>query len=471
MADVSNRNRKPAGAPTGGEFDVERREEARGRLLSLRDRASLLASGAYAPPAVTVPLMSPESSGDREQWWTDEFATAEYGHAEGSYAQMPDDYTPSRTLGQALSGHRRTHRMNYAGSGVSIRMPSATSIKRFAVENNRNTFDVPISADTPIGPVAGWVRVTPGANGAFEVVGLGMPSGQEAYVAEAARAVLEGRRPTMALTQVGNLLARRRERAERIGTEIHPVRSTWIEGLGYDDTQNMMVMTTGGRQYGYHIDRATYEKVAKSGAPGREYNSLVKNHAERMSVQRCKGCGRFYNEDKGHSCQVSVKPRSTEVFAQNEAAAARVQALGRATPATETSKPASPVAVLVPRMPVAPVPGRSTPFGSAGAPEAIELQKLLSPAALERCAAPGSPSAKAILWAVQHYPRELAFAGVVRNDDVAVTGVYLFGQGDLAPGYVYQRFAKGFPKAGRPSELTKVHVPGRGIAWLATWGR
>ena len=45
---------------------------------------------------------------------------------------MPDDYTPSMTIGKSLEGNRRTHRMCYRGVGVALRMPSATSIKRYA---------------------------------------------------------------------------------------------------------------------------------------------------------------------------------------------------------------------------------------------------------------------------------------------------------------------------------------------------
>lgn len=482
--DVSNRARKPAGAPkaAGGQFDVERRAAVEG-TLSLRDRAALLASGAYAAPTAITPAVDPSTAAARDDWWTTEFAAAEYGHAEGQYAQMPDDYTPSMTLGQSLSGHRRTHRMNYAGSGVSIRMPSATAIKRFAKDNHENTFDVPITADTPLGQVGGWVRVTPGANGQFEVRGLGLPEGQEAYVAEAARAVLEGRRPSRALADVGNLLARRRERAERIGTEIHPVRSTWIDGLGYDEHAGMMVMTTGGRKYGYHVDQATFAQVVTSGSPGREYNQLVKGKAERMSVERCGACGHFYSDASGHQCAVSDKPRSAEGFAQNAAAAERIKSLVGKAPAAVPGAPATPVApeptrvtatmVLANKVMSLPSVTRPAVFKAAGQKEAIELLRCLPQTSLERAVAPGAPTTRTVLSAASRFPAEIAFAGQVRGDgEVAVNGVYLFGHGQEALGYIVKRFELGFPGTSRPSTLTKVSVPSRPgeLAWLATWG-
>ena len=75
---------------------------------------------------------------------------------------MPDDFTPKKTAGQSLSGHRRTHRMAYSdhAGGFTLRMPSATSIKAFEKETG-GTFDVPVSARDAAGrTVAGWVRVT-----------------------------------------------------------------------------------------------------------------------------------------------------------------------------------------------------------------------------------------------------------------------------------------------------------------------
>lgn len=478
MTDVSNRSRQPKGAPAGigGEFATETRPEVI-TTLTLRDRAALLASDAYVAPTAIVPVVSPQSTELREEWWNNEFVAAEYGHRDGSYAQMPDDYTPGGTRGQAMSGGRRTHRMKYSGAGVTVRMPSATSVKRFARENGNNTFDVPVSANTPLGDVAGWVRVTPGANGTFSVQGLGFPAGQEAYVAEAACAVLEGRRPSRALSEVGNLLARRRERAERVGTQIHPVRSMWIDGLGYDDTQNMMVMTTNGRHYGYHIDRATFETVATSASPGREYNHLVKKHAPRMAVERCTACGHFYSDASGHQCAVAEKPRSAELPTQNRHAAARVVSLAERRASAQAPAqvgpppPPPPAAVLRGNVIAVPTPGRQVPFRAAGQTEALGLLQVLPEQSLSRSVRPGAPSTRTILETAARYPNEIAFAGQVRDDDVAVNGVYLFGHGDEALGYIYKRFENGFPGTGRPTSLTRVSVPSRPgqVAWLATW--
>jgi hypothetical protein len=72
---------------------------------------------------------------------------------------MPDDNTPSMHTGQATSGHRRTHRMNYGNKDIQLRMPSATAIRRFSQDKGNPTFDVPVSVSVKGGaPVQGWVR-------------------------------------------------------------------------------------------------------------------------------------------------------------------------------------------------------------------------------------------------------------------------------------------------------------------------
>ena len=73
---------------------------------------------------------------------------------------MPDDFTPKRTTGQALSGHRWTDRLAYRvhSGGFTLRMPSVTSIKAFEQQTGC-TFDAPVSAQ---GAVSRWAS-TPGA--------------------------------------------------------------------------------------------------------------------------------------------------------------------------------------------------------------------------------------------------------------------------------------------------------------------
>ncbi len=124
-------------------------------------------SGNYVLAVAVRGGPDPRHAHGRATWWGAHFRTAEYGGGTpagqvGEYPQMPDDFTPKRTLGQALSGHRRTHRMAYINKagGYTLRMPSATSIKAFDRQTG-GTFDVPVSARDAAGrSVSGWVRVT-----------------------------------------------------------------------------------------------------------------------------------------------------------------------------------------------------------------------------------------------------------------------------------------------------------------------
>ncbi|HEY5149332.1 MAG TPA: hypothetical protein VIJ23_05840, partial [Mycobacterium sp.] len=261
--------RVPPGMPTGGRFAtaghgespisladataVGMQEVLRGR--NGQQRRVALVSGNYVPAVAVRGGPDPRSSSGRELWWGAHFLTAEYGgrttHGRvGEYAQMPDDFTPKKTTGQTLSGHRRTHRMAYSNraGGFTLRMPSATSIKAFEQETG-GTFDVPVSARDAAGrTVAGWVRVTHHRGGwASTPVGdFGPRTG--AQVAESVAAVLEARRPSRALGEVGDLLARRRERQRAQGVPVSAVKSTFIAGVGYDKaTGTMAVAMTGGR--------------------------------------------------------------------------------------------------------------------------------------------------------------------------------------------------------------------------------
>lgn len=71
----------------------------------------------------------------------------------------PGPYDGSLTL---MAADSRTHRLSYVGAGVTLRMPSVTSIKSFAnapVDGKRpgETFDMPVSTQFPGGEISGWV--------------------------------------------------------------------------------------------------------------------------------------------------------------------------------------------------------------------------------------------------------------------------------------------------------------------------
>jgi hypothetical protein len=331
--------------PTGGRFataghsespvsltdatHVGLQEVLRGR--NAEPRRVALVSGNYVPAVAVRGGPDPRSSAGRDRWWGAHFLTAEYGGRTrqglvGEYQQMPDDFTPRRTTGQALSGHRRTHRMAYRdhAGGFTLRMPSATSIKAFERETG-GTFDVPVSARDGAGrTVSGWVRVTHHRGGwASTPVGdFGPRTG--AQVAESIAAVLEARRPSRALSEVDDLLARRRERQRAQGVPVSAVKSTFIAGVGYDKaTGTMAVAMTGGRLYGYQVPPEVHRAVAESTSPGGAYNALVKGTG-RAGIARCPMCGRFYPDRVRHLCPIrhAERPATTRNDRAREAAAA-----------------------------------------------------------------------------------------------------------------------------------------------------
>ena len=345
-------NRVPPGVPTGGQFAPTHRPEATDVQLVddettagprldadreseleafLEERRKAIRAGGYVPPtAATLVNVDPRSSAYVREWWEAEHAAAEYGGEAGVYPQMPDDYTPSRGLGNALSGHRRTHRMAYAGAGVSMRMPSVASVRRYALElaassgvdsSTRSvTFDVPVTATYPGGEVTGWVRVTRSEDGGFATRGLGFSKEASAYVAEGVQCLLEARRPTRALAETGNLLERRRQRAAQIGTHLAEVRSSWIRAAGYDKATGTMVLTTATHEYGYRVPPDVFTKVTTARQPGGVFNQLIRGRATRVEVRQCERCQRFTADVTAHRCPPREAPRLSTAPVQNELA-------------------------------------------------------------------------------------------------------------------------------------------------------
>lgn len=282
--------------------------------LSLRRRA--LREAGYIPAGSGIADGSPRSTAGIDTWWESHFNRAEFA-PKGSYHQMPDDFTPNMTGGNALSEHRRTHRMLYQGAGVAVRMPSATSIKRFSDEIGRQTFDLPVEAEYPGGTISGYVRVTQSGKDTWSISGVNMPEPGNAYVSEAVGAVLESRRPSMALTSVRDLLRRRRERIAAAGVIVKPIeQSSWIRGMGYNRAASQMVIQLGNRTYGYHVAEARYKAARESWAPGKIYNELVKGRG-RFELAFHNVCGRFYNAKKPHRCPSAHRGRTESVKAQN----------------------------------------------------------------------------------------------------------------------------------------------------------
>ena len=332
MSKNQDHNRQPKGIQIGGQFANKVNPEATVELAAeasqneparfMDERVEALRQHGYVPATTAPLLVDPQSSAHRKEWWDRHMAAGEYNNPAGGYAQMPDDWTPSRTDGRsAITGLRRTHRMAYVGEDVAIRMPSATSIKDFAAasvpgKGAGETFDVPVSAQFPGGQIDGWVRVVKGADGTWATQGLGFTSEQSAYVAESVQCVLESRRPSRALREAGDILERRRSRAAQLGAPVVPIASTWIKEAGYDKATGTMVITTesktGKKVYGYDVPIAAYLRVANSEAPGRVFNQTIRGKTTTVSVKDCGECGRVYVTPK-HRCPVKASTRRSYI--------------------------------------------------------------------------------------------------------------------------------------------------------------
>lgn len=288
----------------------------------------------YVTASTVESATNPRFTDGIDTWWQQHYERMEHQPRDvGAYNIMPDDYTPMGTSGHALSGLRRTHRMNYRGAGVDLRMPSATAIKRFSKESNKQTFDIPIEMGHSGGKISGYVRVTEGAGGAWDVEALGFPdSVSKNRAMESVTCVLEARRPSLALReaeqhymklkQLGNsgspvkvgespLQQLQIDRVGRTGAQIDkPNVPSFITGGAYDRATETMTLTMkGGRRYSYNVQREIYQEIMHSGSPGRAYNELVKNKATRVAVDRCTKCRRVTRTGVQHTCPAAQKQR------------------------------------------------------------------------------------------------------------------------------------------------------------------
>lgn len=271
-------------------------------------RDALLADG-YVPAVATPTSLPPGRLDDGRRWWAQHWASGEFGHADGDFAKMPDDETPSHLPGQSQSSTTRTYRRRYTGAGVDLRMPAVAAVKRFAAGNDGATFDVPVTITTPNGTSQGWVRVTPGPSGQWGSQPLGFAEADADYVAESVSSVLEARQPTRSLAAARDLLARAELRRARTGTPPVPIDSSWIRDGSYDETTGTMSLSLDGRRYGYVASREAFERVATSYSPGRTFQHEVKGQLDRVSVADCGSCGRVYVTSVGHTCPTAPTGR------------------------------------------------------------------------------------------------------------------------------------------------------------------
>lgn len=302
----------PAGASPGG---GDLKHVIAGRAAELSRLGFVPAKG------MTTALGDPRYAGDSEHldtWWGAEKALAEYGRPSGDYRQMPDNYTPAMTPGRGTGGLRRTHRMHYEGAGVSMRMPSATSIRSFEAGAPGKSIVVPVTATTPGGDVTGWVRLTrarPGNNWAATAGGFGDDAAgaeRAADMAEAVACVMESRRVTTALRTAGNLPERRRRRLAREGTVMQRVKhSSFITGIGYNQQAGAIAVEIRGTTYGYSAspdDMARFTANARQHGYGHAYNEFVKKPLDRTPLPSCGKCGSIYAPHLTHRCRITPVP-------------------------------------------------------------------------------------------------------------------------------------------------------------------
>jgi hypothetical protein len=310
--------RRPPGTPEGGQWAPTAHDEAdisldAGTVSVLQRRAREVEALGFVPAAAIGSALRRTGVG---AWWGSHWALAEHGPEGATYPAMPDDETPLRSLGRSRSGHRRTHRMAYAGAGVEVRMPSVAAVRRYASRLSGGTgqeavtFDIPVSAVYPDGEVSGWVRATCGADGTWATRALGAhdegahtKAGE--YVAESVQCLLEARRPSRALREVGDLLERRRQRRVSTGVKLAPARSSWVRKTGYDYATGTLLVSTGRHNYGYRASERSYQVIANTWSPGRAFNLLVRGKAQRVDVVECDKCGRYSAQIDGagkHRC-------------------------------------------------------------------------------------------------------------------------------------------------------------------------
>ncbi|MEH0110721.1 hypothetical protein V6N00_13505 [Tersicoccus sp. MR15.9] len=385
--------RHPAGRREGGRWAPPEFADALVSLSpasrtrqTMAERAELFTAAGYVPATAVPAVQSPYGRDRIEQWWGQEFATAEYRADGTAFPQMPDDYTPSRHYGNALSGHRRTHRMRYGNGEVQLRMPSVTSIKRYSAENGNPTFDVPISVALHGGEAKqGWVRVTRTGPDQWATTVLGGgDDATSARIGEAVASVLESRRPSRALVGVEDLLEKARLRKAQVGTELNAVTSHFIAAVGYDRASGIMATQIkdakyGDRTYGHRVPEEVYQQVKDADRPGTLFNQLVRG-APRAQVTRCEKCGRFSAVAVGHACASHHKDASgigaEHTAAAKAAGAAWSHALGGTTrppqpqpqPEVKPERPAVPVeevSARVARLKQAAVTGTGQPVPPA----------------------------------------------------------------------------------------------------------
>lgn len=330
---------------------ISLREDNEERRNLYAERLKICMEGGSVPAITEQSHQDPRLRGNAvalEDWWSKKYRDAEYvsEDSDREYLKMPEDYTPGGTKGRSATGNRRTHRRHYEGAGVSMRMPSATSIRRFAKEAKGQSFDVPIEGDFGSGTVSGWVRVTAGADGTWHTQGLGF-EGEEQKIADAVGAVLESRKVSTALKGWDSMDAYRAQKMTRMASKMHPVKdSTFISAVGTNPVSGVTYVEMKGytrKKDGKKVDRRLYaydkminvQKFLESQSKGHFYNEEIKKPSQgHHEAVRCENCGGVYASKFGpHYCLKTAarpQPPAPRVRAETPAQKQREERLKKA---------------------------------------------------------------------------------------------------------------------------------------------
>lgn len=326
------RSRQPKGVTIGGQFKTEERSDA---LVSLADSQTrdarveqLLAQG-FVPAVPVAASYTPMRAGNAGSWWDEMHLAAEYRPQDNGYPKMSDDdLMDSEGLG--MRGSRRVRRILYRGDNLALRMPSVTSIRRFAKDSDSRTFDVPVTMrdDTTGEDVSAWVRVTAGADShTWSVRALGVSGDRAELLADAVSATLESRRPRSSLEHLELLREERKARAATAGGSLRdPKIKGWISEVGYDQETGVAAvrLAKSDKLYGYKVSRTRFEALAESNTPGVIFNTAIKT-GKSVKVEQCEGCGRFWTAKAGHTCPVVEDKASRAALEENSTARARTR--------------------------------------------------------------------------------------------------------------------------------------------------
>lgn len=276
------------------------------------ERLAALAGNGYVPAAIEI------SAGKRRKtakdFWAKAAYLADYQESGQEIHKMPDDWTKAKLAGDSSSGFRRTTLRTYKGAGVDLRMPSASAVKEFSKAIGDQVLDIPIELTDKEGKtIQGWVRAVKNGAGNWQTHLLSQDVGpkEAAIAAEAVAAVLEARRPTVALEEVGDLLHRRREKMAQKGASTlgGSKDSGTFKNFAYDRNTQVLSLSFAGKLLGRHVPEQVAVQFIRSDKPAQMWNQMIRG-AKNVYINECEKCSRRYAAGAKHACPVNFAKES-----------------------------------------------------------------------------------------------------------------------------------------------------------------